>query len=79
MIYMSDYIKREDALHELRYWKHLEAYDHIRDMDGIELIECCDCRYFSEPDPPYGRMYCTRLREKELTEWDGWCFRAVRR
>lgn len=78
------YIKKEDVLNELKYYKHLEAYDHINDMEGVEIIPCCECRYFLEKGgipsyTGYGYTYCTRTGRKIATEWDGWCFRAVRR
>ena len=36
---MSDLIERSVALEALKYYKHLEAYDIIRDAPAVEVVQ----------------------------------------
>ncbi len=68
-------ISKDKVLDLLKYWKHLEAYDDIEDMEGVDVIECKDCIYARDRGSvPKSLWYCTEWRT--VVDPLSYCFRA---
>ena len=51
---MAELIDKAEVLELLKYWKHLEAYDKIAAMEGINVVWCKECKWeWSRRCPPH--------------------------
>lgn len=55
---MTEYIPKDKALDYLKYWKHLEAYDQIRDEQGIDIVFCNECKHNHDSTCEYAEWEC---------------------
>lgn len=56
---MAEYISKDEVLHYLRYWKYLEPYEQIQNMNGFELPEACQNCSNNPKNGGSGICHCT--------------------